>query len=203
MDRHQINETARPRVVDNDRGEITVTLDGKEIRGWWYADEAERRIKMLAAREFCEGWLQCHERANVTEICKELGCTQAQGVALRFVKELRRDLRRADERQVELLRTWDTASPTERQELDRLRRGWGPSTPTERMARLTDLRAAMHIIGSAMQDVVPDEEIEEDDLTFDHFNAAYDKLLKGYGEISNLIREIPELAEPTVEEVAS
>jgi hypothetical protein len=54
-----------PRVADNDRDEITVTLDGKEIRGWSYRDEAERRVKMLAAREFCEGWFQAlnQERA--------------------------------------------------------------------------------------------------------------------------------------------
>lgn len=54
-----------PRVVDNDRDEITVTLDGKEIRGWSYATETERRVKMLAAREFCEGWFHAlnQERA--------------------------------------------------------------------------------------------------------------------------------------------
>ena len=52
-----------PRVTDNDRDEITVTLDGKEIRGWSYADEAERRVKMRAAREFVEGWLQATEYA--------------------------------------------------------------------------------------------------------------------------------------------
>ena len=45
-----------PRVIDNDRDEITVILDGKEIRGWSYATDAERRMKMLAAREFVDGW---------------------------------------------------------------------------------------------------------------------------------------------------
>jgi len=50
-----------PRVVDNDRDEITVTLDGREIRGWSYESEAERRTKMLAAREFCEGWHEALE----------------------------------------------------------------------------------------------------------------------------------------------
>jgi len=52
-----------PRIKDNDRDEITVTLDGKELRGWSYENEAERRTKMLAAREFVEGWLQASERA--------------------------------------------------------------------------------------------------------------------------------------------
>lgn len=50
-----------PRVVDNDRDEITVTLGGTEIRGWSYGTDAERRAKMLAAREFCEGWFQACE----------------------------------------------------------------------------------------------------------------------------------------------
>jgi hypothetical protein len=58
-----------PRVCDNDRDEITVTLDGKEIRGWSYENEAERRVKMLAAREFCEGWFQAadHEKERIAQ----------------------------------------------------------------------------------------------------------------------------------------
>jgi len=52
-----------PRVVDNDKDEITVTLDGREIRGWSYADEAESRVKMRMAREFVEGWYHATERA--------------------------------------------------------------------------------------------------------------------------------------------
>lgn len=55
-----------PRVVDNDSDEITVTLAGREIRGWSYATEAERRTKMLAAREFCEGWHHAMERSTAT-----------------------------------------------------------------------------------------------------------------------------------------
>lgn len=55
---------AFPRVADNDRDEITVELDGREIRGWSYESEAERRAKMLAAREFCEGWLAGSEAAR-------------------------------------------------------------------------------------------------------------------------------------------
>lgn len=55
-------KNATPRVVDNDRDEITVTLDGKELRGWSYASEAERRTKMLLAREFVEGWFQASKR---------------------------------------------------------------------------------------------------------------------------------------------
>jgi hypothetical protein len=48
--------TAQPRVTDNDSGEITVALDGKELRGWSYANDGERRQKMLQAREYVEGW---------------------------------------------------------------------------------------------------------------------------------------------------
>ena len=46
----------QPRVTDNDHGEITVSLDGQELRGWSYANDAEHRQKMLAAREYVEGW---------------------------------------------------------------------------------------------------------------------------------------------------
>jgi hypothetical protein len=46
----------QPRVTDNDSGEITVALDGRELRGWSYANDGERRQKMLQAREYVEGW---------------------------------------------------------------------------------------------------------------------------------------------------
>ena len=46
------------RVVDDDIDEITVRLDGHEVRGWSYKNEGERRTKMLCAREFVEGWYQ-------------------------------------------------------------------------------------------------------------------------------------------------
>lgn len=45
-----------PRVTDNDKDEITVSLEGKELRGWSYANEAERRQKMQMAHEYVEGW---------------------------------------------------------------------------------------------------------------------------------------------------
>lgn len=46
----------QPRVIDFDDGEISVRLDGKELRGWSYKDDSERRTKMLCAREYVEGW---------------------------------------------------------------------------------------------------------------------------------------------------
>lgn len=47
---------ANPRVTDNDAGEITVTLDSRELRGWTYGTDDERRQKMMQAREYIEGW---------------------------------------------------------------------------------------------------------------------------------------------------
>lgn len=52
----EIKQDSQPRVTDNDAGEITVTFCGKELRGWSYGDDSERRVKMLAAREYVEGW---------------------------------------------------------------------------------------------------------------------------------------------------
>ena len=47
-----------PKIIDADRDEITAKLDGKELRGWSYKDDAERRKKMQMAHEFAEGWYQ-------------------------------------------------------------------------------------------------------------------------------------------------
>ena len=43
------------KVVDNDRDEISIMEGDRQVRGWSYADETERRVKMLCAREFMEG----------------------------------------------------------------------------------------------------------------------------------------------------
>ena len=51
-----------PKIVDNDKDEISAVVLGKEIRGWSYKDDAERRIKMLAAQEFAEGWFQAQNQ---------------------------------------------------------------------------------------------------------------------------------------------
>lgn len=52
------------RVKDNDRDEISVTLDGKEIRAWSYSHQQEQFWKMQMAREFVEGWYQAETRAT-------------------------------------------------------------------------------------------------------------------------------------------
>lgn len=46
----------QPRLSDDDKGAITVTFNGAELRGWSYANDDERRAKMFAAREYVEGW---------------------------------------------------------------------------------------------------------------------------------------------------
>jgi hypothetical protein len=46
----------QPRVIDFDDGEISVRLGSREIRGWSYASDDERRQRMLQAREYVEGW---------------------------------------------------------------------------------------------------------------------------------------------------
>jgi hypothetical protein len=53
MKKHTKNDL---RLTDNDEGEISVTLDGREVRGWSYSNDDQRRLKMLLAREFIEGW---------------------------------------------------------------------------------------------------------------------------------------------------
>lgn len=76
----------QPRVTDNDQGEISVTLNEKEIRGWSYKDDSERRAKMLAAREYVEGW--CDGRDYTAPLVKEF---EAIGP---FDAETLQDLRR-------------------------------------------------------------------------------------------------------------
>lgn len=46
-----------PTITDNDRDEITASLNGRQLRGWSYANDDQRRAKMRLAREFVEGWL--------------------------------------------------------------------------------------------------------------------------------------------------
>lgn len=55
---------SNPRVTDNDKDAITVTLDGRELRGWSYANDDQRRQKMLQAREYVEGWCDALETAK-------------------------------------------------------------------------------------------------------------------------------------------
>lgn len=65
-----------PKIIDNDRDEITAVFGGKEIRGWSYKDGDERRAKMKMAHEFVEGYGQgC-------ALCEELADALGIGLAL-------------------------------------------------------------------------------------------------------------------------
>lgn len=57
----KIERDTQPRVTDDDKGEITVTFNGKELRGWSYTSDDMRRSKMLCAREYIEGWCDGRE----------------------------------------------------------------------------------------------------------------------------------------------
>jgi len=61
----------QPRVTDNDDGEITVTSNGVELRGWSYADDNVRRQKMLMARDYVEGW------CDAMKHCAKIADTQS------------------------------------------------------------------------------------------------------------------------------
>jgi len=136
--------------------------------------------------EVREGW-----RDERKEICAELCCIDEPGVALRFVKGLREDLKRAYARHDELIRSWDPATPTERQELDRLRRGWGPSTPTTHMQRWADARDFLNWIAEVEEaaDIRDDDDGDPEDVetTLDRVNTAVgsarSKAAKRFGEI--------------------
>lgn len=75
-----------PRVTDNDNGEINVSIDGKELRGWSYSNDDERRQKMVQAHEYVEGW--CDSREATDALVKEF---EAIGP---FDAETLQDLRR-------------------------------------------------------------------------------------------------------------
>lgn len=56
-----------PKIIDDDRDEIRAEVGGQSIRSWEYHSEQERRVKMLAAREFAEGWYQAMKEREAAE----------------------------------------------------------------------------------------------------------------------------------------
>ena len=44
-----------PKIIDDDAGEISAVLDGKEIRAWFYRSDVVRIQKMRQAHEFASG----------------------------------------------------------------------------------------------------------------------------------------------------
>lgn len=59
-----------PRVIDNDIDEVTVTYRDRELRGWSYANDTERRVKMLLAREYIEGWCDGRDNEQVETVTR-------------------------------------------------------------------------------------------------------------------------------------
>lgn len=55
--------TDNPRVTDDDKGEIKITLAGQTLRSWSYsaADGRSQRETMGLAREYVEGWCDCRQ----------------------------------------------------------------------------------------------------------------------------------------------
>jgi hypothetical protein len=47
----------RPKIIDNDRDTISVTLDGQELQSWFYSNDADRHEKMRHAHYFCDGFM--------------------------------------------------------------------------------------------------------------------------------------------------
>lgn len=46
----------QPRVTDNDKGVIHVSVDGRRVRDWIYENDDQRRKYMVEARWYVEGW---------------------------------------------------------------------------------------------------------------------------------------------------
>lgn len=55
----------RPKITDDDHCTISVTLGGKELQSWYYANDAERREKMRYAWYCCDGFLAALEVLKV------------------------------------------------------------------------------------------------------------------------------------------
>jgi hypothetical protein len=45
-------------LIDDDKGNVTVTLDGAILRSWVYVGDTARRTKMLCAHEYIDGYLE-------------------------------------------------------------------------------------------------------------------------------------------------
>ena len=60
-------EFATPKIVDNDYSQISAEINGVSVRSWFYQSDEERRVQMLMAREFTEGWYQAVKRIKQQE----------------------------------------------------------------------------------------------------------------------------------------
>ena len=71
-----VQPNQNPRVIDDDHGEITVVHAGRELRGWSYSNDNERRTKMLCAREYVEGWCDGNDAKTQMLIDNFIGTTK-------------------------------------------------------------------------------------------------------------------------------
>ena len=119
------NEMAdTPHLTDDDKGEITVTLDGKELRGWSYADDDERRTKMHMAHEYVDGWHNATRATESRAIAAEEKLNLANTGGLSLLYDIRRELGWNDKTSLSILasgvrrvrralQTWDTPTGME------------------------------------------------------------------------------------------
>lgn len=105
----------QPRVIDNETDEIQVFLDGKELRGWSYSTDDERRQKIRQAREYVEGWCEGHAETDAAN--EKLNLANSGGLTLLY--DIRRALGWNEKTSLSILadgvrrvrralRTWDT-----------------------------------------------------------------------------------------------
>jgi len=47
----------KPKLIDDDKNTISVTLDGRELMSWVYANRDDRAEKMRHAWYFCDGFM--------------------------------------------------------------------------------------------------------------------------------------------------
>jgi hypothetical protein len=157
-----------------------------EMRKQHWLDEAQRLAELVRTLggdpERGRPQPAIQERA---EICRALGCVDKPGVPLEFVKRQLENYAEVWARNTQLIRSWDPATPTERQELDRMRRGWGPSTPTERNRRHQDVLGCLSVLSGALADLAaPDEgEGEIPEAASEYIDAAYERLDKRHNEM--------------------
>jgi hypothetical protein len=153
-----------------------------EVKAIWRRVAATCRAPVVAAT--------AEAQAERADICRELGCVDKPGVPLRFVQELRQQVSQANARVSELIRMWDPASHTERQELDRMRRGWGPSTPTERERRRGDVAECVQALSIAMADLTIHEDDDVPEEAQGRLDEAYERVSKAHDAVLATLRAI-------------
>lgn len=184
-------ETLSPAAAEPIKGTIKTTYLEGRMQHW--LGEAQRLAALVTALGGNPepdapqpAYTAMQER---TDICKALGCVDEPGMPLRHVLDVLTRKSKAYQRELELLRSWDKANLTERQELDRFRRGWGPSTPTERQRRLNDVLGCLRVLSGAMTELsLPEKDMEPlGDEANAYIAAAYERLDKRHSEMLAIV----------------